>query len=130
MHSVLIIENDDAVRDVVREILSAAGYTVREASNGRLGIHAFRKAPTDLVITDLYMPDRDGLEVIEAFRRTHPRVKILAISGASGSMGYFGLAQSLGAVAVLPKPFAPATLVTLVAELLKPEGTGPEPFAQ
>lgn len=67
------------------------------------------------------MPDRDGLEVIEALRRTHPQVKVLAISGASGTMGYFPLAQLLGAVAVLQKPFAPSAFLNIVAQLLKHE---------
>ena len=81
--SILLIENDAALRAVLREGLLVAGYSVQEATNGRLGVNAFRKTPTDLVITDLYMPERDGLEVIEALRRTHPHVPILAISGAS-----------------------------------------------
>ena len=106
MATILIIEDDDSVRALLRTTLTNAGYTVLEADNGRQGIRVFRKAPTDLVITDLYMPDRDGLDVIEALRRSHRRVPIVAISGASGTMGYFPLAQSLGAVAVLQKPFA------------------------
>jgi YesN/AraC family two-component response regulator len=88
MASIFLIEHDEAVREVLRIGLMAAGYSVREAVNGRQGINSFRKAPADLVITDIYMPDRDGLDVIEALRRTHPTVKILAISGASGSMNY------------------------------------------
>lgn len=118
MRSILLIEDDDSVRGLLRTTLTTAGYDVFEAVNGRHGVRAFRKTPTDLVITDLYMPERDGLEVIEALRRTNPQVKVLAISGASGTMGYFPLAQSLGAVAVLPKPFSPSVLVQLVADLL------------
>lgn len=126
MHSILLIEDDDSVRELLRTTLTTAGYAVLEAVNGRHGVHAFRKTPTDLVITDLYMPERDGLEVIEALRRTHPRVKVLAISGASGTMGYFQLAQSLGAMAVLPKPFSPSVLLKLVAKLLRSDGSGLE----
>ncbi len=75
----------------------------------------------DLVVTDLYMPDRDGLEVIKALRRSRPQVTVLAISGASGTMCYFPLAQSLGAAAVLQKPFAPSAFLNLGAQLLKRE---------
>lgn len=126
MPSILLIDNDQAVREALGARLTAAGYSVRGASNGRLGVNAFRKAPTDLVITDLYMPDRDGLEVIEALRRTHPLVKIIAMSGASGSMGYLQLAQSLGAMATLRKPFTTAALLAIAAELLNQDGPGSE----
>jgi CheY-like chemotaxis protein len=119
--TILLLEDDDSVRALLRTTLTSAGYTVLEANSGRQGIRSFRKAPSDLVITDLYMPDRDGLEVIEALRRSHPQVKVLAISGASGTMDYLPLAQSLGAVAVLQKPFAPSALLQVVAQLLKSE---------
>lgn len=106
MYSVLLIEDDESLREFLRMTLVGAGYAVAEAVNGRQGVKAFRKSPTDLVVTDLYMPERDGLEVIEALRRSPPRVKVLAISGASGTMGYFSRAQSLDAVAVLQNPSA------------------------
>lgn len=121
MYSVLLIEDDESLREFLRITLVGAGYTVAEAINGRQGVKAFRKSPTDLVVTDLYMPERDGLEVIEALRRSHPRVKVLAISGASGTMGYFSLAQSLGAVAVLQKPFGSAAFLKVVEQLLRSE---------
>ena len=124
MYSVLLIEDDESLRELLRTTLIGAGYVVLEAANGRQGVNVFRKTPTDLVVTDLYMPERDGLEVIEALRRTHPQVKLLAISGASGTMGYFPLAQSLGAVAVLQKPFAPSAFLNIVAQLLKSDAPG------
>jgi CheY-like chemotaxis protein len=124
MYSVLLIEDDESLRELLRITLIGAGYVVFEAMNGRQGVNAFRKTPTDLVVTDLYMPERDGLEVIEALRRTHPRVKMLAISGASGTMGYFPLAQSLGAVAVLQKPFSPSAFLNIVEQLLKSDAPG------
>ena len=111
MSSILLIEDDVSLRELLHTTLTTAGYDVVDAANGRLGLKAFRKSPTDLVITDLYMPERDGLEVIEALRRAHRNVKVLAISGASGTMGYFPLAQALGAVAVLQKPFSPSVLL-------------------
>ena len=123
MSSVLLIEDDDSLRDLLRITLIGAGYVVLEAMNGRQGVNTFRKTPTDLVVTDLYMPERDGLEVIEALRRTHPQVKLLAISGASGTMGYFPLAQSLGAVAVLQKPFSPSAFLDIVGRLLKDDAS-------
>ena len=118
MASILLIDNDPAVREVLRIALMTAGYSISEAANGRQGINSFRKAPTDIVITDIYMPDRDGLEVIEALRRTHPTVKILAISGASGNMNYLHRAEVLGADRVLAKPLSMPIVLRVVSELL------------
>lgn len=123
MASILVIDDDAAVREVLRVALEAVGHSVREARNGRAGTKAFRKEPCDLVITDIYMPDRDGLEVIEALRRTHPQVRILAMSGASGTMDYLRMAKWLGAARVLRKPFVMTTMLKAVAELLRQSGT-------
>ena len=120
--SILIIENEEAVRHLLRCCLEEAGYTVNEAPNGRKGVQAFRKAPSDLVITDIYMPECDGLQVIECLRRSRPTVKILVISGASGTMDYFKLARAAGASA-LRKPFALQTLLSQVAYLIGKAGT-------
>jgi DNA-binding response OmpR family regulator len=116
-HTILVIDDEEAVRHLLRLCLEEAGYIVSEAPNGRKGVHAFRNAPTDLVITDIYMPERDGLEVIECLRRSRPTVKILVISGASGTMDYFKLARAAGASA-LRKPFALQTLLSQVAFLI------------
>jgi DNA-binding response OmpR family regulator len=120
--SILIIEDEEAVRHLLRCYLEEAGYSVSEAPNGRKGVQAFRKAPTDLVITDIYMPERDGLEVVECVRRCRPAVKILVISGASGTMDYFKIARAAGASA-LRKPFARQTLLSQVAFLIGKAGT-------
>ena len=119
MASILIIDDNAALREVLRVGLETAGHSVREMRNGRDGILAFRKEPYDLVITDIYMPERDGLELIEALRRTHPQVKILAMSGASGTMDYLNKARSLGAAMVIRKPFVMPMLLKAVAELLR-----------
>lgn len=73
MTSILIIDNDRALRAVLGEGLREAGYVVQEAANGRLGVNAFRKAPTDLVITDLYMPERDGWRLLKLYVGLIPR---------------------------------------------------------
>lgn len=121
MASILIIDDNAALREVLRVGLETAGHTVREMRNGRDGIRAFRKEPSDLVITDIYMPERDGLELIEALRRTHPQVKILAMSGASGTMDYLNRARLLGAAMVIRKPFEIPTLLKTVGDLLDSE---------
>lgn len=118
MPSILIIDDDSALREVLRLALETAGHQVREVRNGREGIRDFRKEPCDLVITDIYMPERDGLELIEALRRTHPHVKIIAMSGASGTMDYLNKARALGAAMVIRKPFVMRTVLRAVTELL------------
>ena len=119
MASILVIDDNAALREVLRVGLETAGHRVREMRNGRDGIRAFRKEPCDLVITDIYMPERDGLELIEALRRSHPHVKILAMSGASGTMDYLNKARALGAARVIRKPFVMTTVLRAVTDLLK-----------
>lgn len=118
MPSVLIIDDDGAVRGLMRQALETAGYDVRVAAGGRHGLHVFRSSPTDLVITDLYMPDYDGLEVIARLRRGRPQLKILAISGGSGTMDYLPLAKTSGATRVLHKPFDMQSLLETISDLL------------
>ena len=114
----LIIEDDAAVRQLLRLCLEEAGYDVKEATTGRDGTREFRKTPIDLVITDIFMPDCDGLDVIRRLRRLHPSLKILAISGGSGTMDYLREATALGATRVLYKPFVMPTLLRTVGDLL------------
>lgn len=84
MARLLLIEDDEGVRTVLRRMLEQAGHTVIEAHNGKEGLGLFQRASADLVITDIVMPEKEGLEVVKALRDTHPPVKIIAISGAGG----------------------------------------------
>lgn len=84
-----------------------------------MGSEGFRKEPCDIVITDIYMPERDGLELIEALRRTHLHVKILSMSGASGTMDYLNKARALGAAMVIWKSFVMPTVLSAVTQLMK-----------
>lgn len=118
MPSILVIEDDEAIRELLRLGLEEAGYTVREAKHGRDGTREFRKAPIDLVITDLYMPFCDGLDVIRRLRRVHRNLPILAMSGGSGTMDYLRLARTEGASGVIYKPFTIGVVLKAVAELL------------
>ena len=99
MASILVIEDDEGIRGLLRIWLEEAGHTVWDTTNGRDGTREFRKAPIDLVITDIYMPLCDGLDVIRRLRRLHAELPILAISGGSGTMDYLRMAQSEGAPA-------------------------------
>ena len=129
MPRVLVIEDDDLARSLIQRALTQEGYDVTVASNGRLGLAAFRATPMDLVITDLIMPDVEGIELIIEFKRRCPELKIIAMSG--GGTGwkydYLGMAKKLGASRVIPKPFTPGDLCALVAGLLGETCPIPQP---
>lgn len=130
MPAILIIEDTEAVRTMLRTVLEMAGYAVTEAVDGRIGIRSFRQNPTDLVITDIYMPECDGLEVIQALRHASPAVKIVAITGHSGEMDFLEVARKLGAMDVLHKPFTIETLLQIVSHSLRGDPTsGRRPFS-
>jgi two-component system, chemotaxis family, chemotaxis protein CheY len=119
---ILLVEDDEAVREILRKALASAGHVVDEASNGDVALAAYRREAADLVITDLVMPDKDGLETIMALRKIHPGVKIIAISGGGLSIGsgqlYLETARSIGALQVLAKPFTGSALLQAVTEVL------------
>jgi CheY-like chemotaxis protein len=117
---ILLIEDNDALRTVMRRMLAPLGCDIQEASDGKAGLIAYRTQRSDVVITDILMPEADGLETIGALRRLDPAVKIIAISGGGrGSAGdYLETAQKMGARRVLVKPFSPEELRTAVAQLL------------
>jgi len=120
MAKVLIIDDQPEMRDIMRRSLELAGHEVAEASDGSGGIAQYRSAPADVVVTDILMPDSDGIELISSLRRVDPKVRILAISGgcSAGRVDFLRMAMTLGAKATLTKPFNTAQLQDRVAELL------------
>jgi CheY-like chemotaxis protein len=123
MPGVLIVEDELEVREMLKTSLLRSKYTVLEAANGREAIIHFKPSVTDLVITDLIMPEEDGLKVIMKLREIKPSVKIIAISGGGkvGPGSYLNLAKVLGADAVYAKPFSIHALLEKIEELLNPE---------
>lgn len=117
-HSILIADDDDAVRQIMRISLQQAGYDVCEAANGAEAIRALRTTPFDLIITDILMPEQDGLETIMHVRRQNPNLKVLAISGADNTL-FLANAAGLGATQILRKPFQVSALLAAVASLLQ-----------
>jgi DNA-binding response OmpR family regulator len=108
MSSVLVVDDEDAVRRLIRETLGQAGYQVSEARDGKEGLLSYRQTPADLVIMDILMPDQDGLESILTLRREFPAAKIIAITGGSdmiGILNFLDVAKMLGARRTLQKPF-------------------------
>jgi len=120
MARILVIDDDRKLRDVMSRALERAGHTVFEADDGAAGIRLYREHGPDLVITDIFMPERDGLQTIVQLRREFTGVKIIAISGGdqSGSLDFREHAEVLGASRTLRKPFDKAELVKIVHELL------------
>ena len=115
---ILVADDEALVRGFLRAVLQEAGYEVLEAANGKEALQQVRAEPVDLVITDLAMPEQEGLETIRALRRDVPGVRIIAISGAFGGQ-FLKPAQMLGADAVLSKPASAEMLLARVAEVLK-----------
>ncbi len=122
MESILIVDDDAEVRHVLRAILESAGYQVAEADNGRLALSECKRQHYDLMITDLVMPDQEGIETIKLARKTYPDLKIIAISGAFGGE-YLRIAQLLGADVALPKPLKMDALLDAVRRSFGEGGT-------
>jgi DNA-binding response OmpR family regulator len=117
---VLIIDDDEQLRALLHEILERAGFAVIEAVNGVEGLKLFRSAPADLVITDLIMPDKEGVETILELRREFPEARVIAISGGgrNSSTNYLPIAARLGARRTLAKPFSRQEILEAVRETL------------
>ena len=123
MARVLLIDDNESLRTSLRRILVQAGHEVTEASNGGAALQAYRREPPDLVITDIVMPDKEGLETIRELRRFDPNAKIIAMSGAAEGRAdpYLTLALRLGATWALAKPFSREEVLTAIAEVLTHE---------
>ena len=121
MFRVLVIEDNPDMRELMRMILEGAGYAVDLAQDGEAGLNALRARPADLIVTDIFMPNCDGLEIIPRLRADYPAAKVLAVSGGGQFVkggGYLGTAREIGAHAVLAKPFDQQDLLHAVNALL------------
>jgi DNA-binding response OmpR family regulator len=123
MPGILIVEDENDLREMLKVSLIRRKFTVLEAENGKDAIIHFKPAVTDLVITDLIMPEEDGLKVIMRLREVKPSLKIIAISGGgkAGPASYLNLAKALGADAVYSKPFSVNEMIRKIEELLAVE---------
>ena len=122
MATILIVDDDDALRTLLRRVLVRAGYSILEAANGREALEHLRAQPVDLMLTDLFMPQQDGLETILALRKLNLRLPIIAMSGG-GSAAQFDMlrtASLFGAARVLMKPFRAEEVLATIRELLPP----------
>jgi DNA-binding response OmpR family regulator len=121
MAVVLVIEDDDHLRRLLRAVLERAGHTVEDAPNGAAGLKQFSTHPADVVVTDIIMPEKEGLETIIELKRDHPEVKIIAISGGGARLDaqYLPSAKALGADCTIEKPFEPREVIEAVGGLLQ-----------
>ena len=122
-YSILIVDDEEEMRDTLERVLAAAGYRVVTASNGAEVSSILAQVHVDLVMTDLLMPEKDGTEVIAELRKKHPNTPIVAMSGG-GRMprgDYLKIARMFGAHAILEKPFTNEQLLSTIELLLPPK---------
>ena len=129
MGSILIIDDEEDIRDALQMVLESAGHDVKVASNGKEAVELQRKTPADLIITDIIMPEKDGVTTIKEIRDEFPGIRVIAISGGGGvqsaeyvpeaitTTAYLAAAKEAGADRVFTKPFERKDLIDAVDEL-------------
>lgn len=120
MARILVIDDEDQIRTMLRHALEREGYLVMDAPNGKVAMRLQRENPNDLVITDMVMPEQEGIETIIELHREFPATKIIAISGGGniGPESYLIMAKKLGAHHTLCKPFSHDELLSTVRGIL------------
>lgn len=122
MVRILVVDDEESVRDMVKAMIEPAGYDVIEAGNGAEACDACKEAPVDLIITDIVMPEKNGIDLIMDVKKEYPDIPVIAISGGGGITGrydYLEIAKLVGAENILKKPFAMADLRSAVDNILK-----------
>ena len=120
MHRILLVDDDELSRSTIHQMLERMGHKVMSTANGSEALQLCRDHAAELVITDLIMPDTDGLELIQELRRSAPEIRIVAISGGGrvNANEYLTVARKFGAVAVLAKPFSNLELREAIEQAL------------
>jgi CheY-like chemotaxis protein len=108
MARILVVDDDQPIRELVKECLEKLGHQVIEAGDGAVAIIAFKQQPFDLIITDIYMPEADGISLLRELRKQRHNAKVIAVSGGSTLVkkDFLDTAMQLGAVAAIYKPFS------------------------
>ena len=120
MARILIIDDEPQLLDMLGQTFEREGYDIVKASNGKEGIKLYRENPVDLIITDIIMPEKEGIETIFELRKDFPDLKIIAISGGGRiePEEYLDIAKKIGAQRTFAKPVAREDLLNAVRELL------------
>lgn len=132
MARIIVIDDHYAMRQTIREILEDQGHEVLDAPEGESGIELQRRSLADLVITDIFMPHKEGMSTIRELCAEFPQLPVVAMSGGSRDLsapeGFIDLARRFGACATLTKPFQIADLLAVVALALSGEKNNPAPW--
>jgi len=120
MANILVTDDEELVRFTIREMLEAHGHVVSEAKDGNELIAHCNQHATDIVVTDIIMPEKEGIESIIELKQDRPEIKVLAISGGgrTKNMDFLDVAKQFGANGVLAKPFTEEELIEAINELL------------
>lgn len=118
MEHILVIDDDAAIREILADTFKAAGYRVHQAADGSAALGLLENHPVALMITDIVMPETEGMETIFIVKKRFPRIKIIA---ASGYGLYLDLAKRMGADWTVEKPFIADKLLILVRKILQPQ---------
>lgn len=121
---ILIIDDDEFIREYIHCILEDEGCTIFEAENGTKGLSQLSKQMVDLIITDLIMPDKEGIETIREIKQMHPQLKIIAMSGAVNGTQYLLITKALGADGIITKPFTREELIPLISKVFSEDSVG------
>ena len=122
MTRILVVDDEESVREMLTQMLEPAGYDVIEAGNGVEACDACKELPVDLIITDIVMPEKNGIDLIMDVKNKFPNTPVIAISGGGGITGrfdYLEIAKLVGAKNILKKPFSMADLRSVVNNILK-----------
>lgn len=120
--AILVVDDEPELREVIMRVLEDVGHKVTLAENGNEASKALARGAFDLVLTDVIMPDRDGMQVITELRRKYPQVRVVAMSGGGHVPRdqYLKIAKGLGAHAALEKPFSTQELLGVIEQVMPP----------
>jgi two-component system nitrogen regulation response regulator NtrX len=117
---ILVVDDDAQIRNLLRTVLAAHGYIVRHAADGTEAARLIRDEVPDLVVTDIFMPEADGFEVLTVIKKSYPEIPVIVVSGSqiTPNVDFLDLAGRLGAYSVLQKPFRPQELIDAIEQAL------------
>lgn len=127
MVRILVVDDEPSVLEMVTAMIEPVGYDVIEAGNGAEACVICKEVPVDLIITDIIMPDKNGIDLIMEVKKEYPHIPVIAISGGGGITGrydYLEIAKLVGANNILRKPFELQELRSVVSEAMKDRTTG------
>ena len=124
MARILIVEDNEDLRNFLRMKLESAGFKVTVAPSGAEALELMASEPADMVLTDVFMPEKDGMETIVEIRARYPQATIIAMSGwdSRSDADYLRIAREIGAVRTFRKPFEPEQMVEVLRQLANPPG--------